>query len=384
VFKKLYPSHEFREDLGQKMETFDNDLEAANARMKRERYGVTIRRRGGTLYLRATLPPRPDSDKPKAHQQDIALGIYANPPGLKRAIADARKLSSDIALKRFEWSDWGVLPNLDRRTVGEWIKAYEAHYFTENERNGSSETTWHKDYRLPILKLPQDEPLTPDMLLAGINAKAPDSRSRKRFYDAYRRLAAFAGLDVDFGKLRGKYSASSVNHRDLPSDEDIALWRDRIPDQAWRWVFGVVAAYGLRSHEAFHIDLETIQKSPLIWVEKSKTVPHYAMPVPKRCWEEWRLFEVDMPFLPGDATNALLSNRVSQYFGRDLERAIGERMPFGMQTLRHCWSIRASEYGIEPEFAAKLQAHSERIHADTYQRHTDEKLFRRLLKKLSE
>jgi len=366
------------------MSSFENDLKAANERMKRERYGVTIRRRGDRLYLRATLPPRPDSNKTEAHQQDIALTVYANPAGLKRAIVDARKLSADIATwERFDWADWGVFPKLDTRTVGEWLKDYEAQYFSENERNGGSETTWKKDYKQPILNLPQDEPLSAEMLLVGIYDKEANSRSRKRFYDAYRRLAKFAGLDVEFGKnLRGNYSASSVDHRDLPSDELIEQWHDRIPSHEWRWVFGVIAACGLRNHEVFHVDLEAIQETPLIWVKESKTVPHYALSCPKRWWREWMLHNAIMPDTPNKSTNEFYSNKVSQYFGRDLARAVGERMPFGMQDLRHRWSIRASEAGIEPEFAARLQGHSNEVHTETYQRHTDEQVFLRILKKL--
>jgi hypothetical protein len=362
---------------------FDVDaaIKAANAVMKRDCYGVTIRRRGDRLYLRSTLPPKPDSKRQDAHQQEISLKVYANAAGLRFAKNESKRLSADLGGKMFDWKNWGWVAKLESRTVGDWLQAYEAWYFSENERNGKSETTWHTDYSLPILRLPQDEPLTESMMLREIKAKGKDTRSRKRFVDCYRRFARFAGLEVDFDRLKGKYKQSSVNHRDLPTDEQIRAWRDRIPDPAWQWYFGVIAAYGIRNHEPFHIDLDRIRKSPLIWVRDSKSGSHYALAIPPRWWEEWRLYE---PILPDISftRNSQYSTRTSQYFGRDLKTAIGERLPFGMQDLRHRWSIRASEMDVAPEFAAKLQAHSQKMHTDVYQRHTDEQTFLKVLKKL--
>jgi hypothetical protein len=37
----------------------------------------------------------------------------------------------------------------------------------------------------------------------------------------------------------------------LPSDEVIVEWYDRIPNPTWRYVYGIMATYGLRNHEVF-------------------------------------------------------------------------------------------------------------------------------------
>lgn len=360
------------------MANFDDDLKAANDRMKRAQYGVIIRKRGTRLCLRATLPPKPDSDKVKDHQQDHPLGVYANPAGLKYAKDEAKRMSADLGHRCFNWLNWGFVPKIQTLMVGEWLEAYEQQYFQENERNGKSETTWHKDYRLPTLNLPQDAPLTEEMMLEVIKTKKPDSRSRKRFYDAYLRLAKFAGLSVDFGKLRGDYSASSVDHRNLPSDDLIREWRDRIPDPAWQWFYGVMAAYGIRSHEIWYIDLATIKKEQLIWVADSKTGAHHGLPFPSHLWEEWRLYEPNVPDIPMK-NNSYLSTRASTYFRSKMKP---ETLPFNLNDLRHRWSIRTAEMGIDSQLTSKLQKHSKRIHDETYQRHMDESSFRDLQRRM--
>lgn len=363
---------------------FEESLELANAQLKRDKTGVSIWNRGGTLSLRATVPPKPDSGKVKSSQQYIALGVYANPAGLRRAIAEAKRLSADLTLTRFDWANWGWTPKVEQRTVSDWVQAFERQYFSERERNGKSETTWSKDYKQPFAKLPQSARLTASLLLEGIKAKEPDSRPRQRFCDAYSALAKFAGIPLDAGKLRGNYSPKKVNPRNLPTDEEIRAWRDRIPRPDWQWVYGCVAAFGLRDHEAFLIDLETIKKSPLIYITDGKTGPHYAISCPVSWWEEWRLFE---PLIPpvtarksedGSYRHEDYTHRCGQYFRRDMP----EKMPFGLQDLRHRWAIRSSEMGIPSEFAARLQGHSHAMHTGTYQRHMDEQVFAAILKTL--
>jgi hypothetical protein len=360
------------------MADFDADLKAANDDLKRIRAGVAIRRKGGRLYLRATLPPKPDSDRPTPHQQDCSLGVYANPAGLKFAKDEAKRMSSDLGHKRFEWVNWGYTPKIESRTVAEWSAAFEADYFDRNERNQASETTWHKDYHLPIQQLPQDGVLTEKMMLDVILSKDADSRSRKRFCDTYGRLAVYAGLEIDFKRYRGKYSASTVDHRALPDDDLIREWFYQIKDERWRWVFGVLASYGVRNHEPFHIDLETIAHEPLIWVEKSKTIPHFGLPFPLEWWEEFKLYEPKIPSLTPSVmgSNAKLSTKVSGYF---LSKMKPLTLPFTLLDLRHRWSIRTAEMGIDSQLTSKLQAHSQRIHDETYQRNTDERTYRDLM-----
>ena len=59
------------------------------------------------------------------------------------------------------------------------------------------------------------------------------------------------------------YSAVSVAERSLASDEAIVAWIDNLGDRPqWQWVFGMLATYGLRPHEAFHLEGTTRRGCP--------------------------------------------------------------------------------------------------------------------------
>jgi hypothetical protein len=80
--------------------------------------------------------------------------------------------------------------------------------------------------------LPADEPLTVELMTAAIAATTPDTRTRKRFCTALGLLAEFAGLAANFKPLRGRYSATTPEVREVPADALIAEWFSRIPHAA--------------------------------------------------------------------------------------------------------------------------------------------------------
>ena len=96
----------FREDLGKLrgrclgMTRGKLTVTAINERLKAAKVGVTVRQKGSSVYLRATLPPKAGETTWK--QRDVSLRIYANPAGLERAEAEARKLGALLACKEFD------------------------------------------------------------------------------------------------------------------------------------------------------------------------------------------------------------------------------------------------------------------------------------------
>ena len=136
-----------------------------------------------------TLPPKPRIGKSKTYQQRIALGIYANHDGVKRAKAEAQRLASDLALGRFDWSYWATLESL-RQTCADWIAAFEKEYFTQRARTGKTQTTWDGDYAIPFRRLPAEEDLTAELLVEITTLSTqPDTRARQRAVIAYEALA---------------------------------------------------------------------------------------------------------------------------------------------------------------------------------------------------
>jgi hypothetical protein len=64
-------------------------------------------------------------------------------------------------------------------------------------------------------------------------------------------LSQFAKLDYDPSLLAEKYSPKRVSPRDLPDDRTVAEIGLSIKNSAWRWIYGMMATYGLRNHEVF-------------------------------------------------------------------------------------------------------------------------------------
>ncbi|MEP0980540.1 hypothetical protein [Leptolyngbya sp. FACHB-17] len=96
------------------------DLKQLNNRLKSAKIGVTVRCRGDRLSLRATLPPKPGGTDWK--QQDIALGIYASPAGLKYGLRnhelfyiDLEKLKESPVLSIVDHEDGSSAKTGERR-----------------------------------------------------------------------------------------------------------------------------------------------------------------------------------------------------------------------------------------------------------------------------
>lgn len=194
----------------------DADIAKTNAELRAARCRLSIERRHDRLVLRGTFPPKPNSDRPKPYTQRLSLGmVYATPAGLRVARKQALLVSEQLIEGRFAWSEWLESP-LDTRTVAQWVKHFQTEYFERRGRNPKVETTWDKDYSIPFGRLPQDQALTPEVLIGGVALTSPNTRARQRYCTAYAALAKFAGLEVELSGLRGTYSPKAVNPRTLP------------------------------------------------------------------------------------------------------------------------------------------------------------------------
>ena len=335
------------------------ELKKINRRLKLAKVGVTIKQVGDRLYLRATLPPKPGETKPK--QRDLTLGIYANPAGLKRAEAEARKLGGQLACKEFSWEDWLKPEQKPIQLLGVLIERFEKDYFSRRARTAKSETTWRTEYRTVFSQLPSDQPASAEILQDVILAKSePDTRTRKRYCMVLGQFAKFAGIKLDVSRLAGSYSPSSVSPRDLMSDAEIVQWRQRIPNPAWKYVFGLMATYGLRNHEVFHIDFESLQQEPgILVVREGKTGSREVYPFYPEWWQQWQLWKVYLPKVSG-RDNSALGMRVTQALKR-----YGFLKPYN---LRHAWAIRTLEFGLPIELAAAQMGHSLSVHSRIYHR----------------
>jgi integrase len=327
----------------------------ANGRLKAAKVGVQIQQKGDRLYLRATLPPKPGSSKTVPHQQRLATGQPANPRGVSEAEKEARKVGALLQCREFDWDPYLKSPD-SKQTIAHWIERYERNYFARRKRSPKSETTWRGDYLKVFGELPADKPLTADLLIKAVEAKKPDTRTRKRFVDVLSRLAKFAGVDCDLLPYKGNYSPSRPNPRTLPDDQTIALWRDKIPNPEWKRAYGLLAVYGLRPHELFSLRLDNY---PEIEVgDETKTDSRLIYPLYPEWASAWDL-QGNLPSVTG-ADSSALGNRVTHAFKR-------YKIPFKPYDLRHAWAVRAIHCGLPDSLAADFMGHSLQVHNIIYQ-----------------
>ena len=343
------------------------DFESQLARSNRQLERVRIRIKRKRLYLRATLPPKPgDGERPK--QYDLPSGCAATPAGLKIAKAKAQEIESQLVRETFSWQPWLKGKDKPPETVTEWLARLEEKHWELTPRNPTKENSWRKDYRLLLLRLPQKEPLTAEILKETILKETkPASRNRKAFCLAYRRLAEFAGIEgIDFRGLAAGYQAKAVSSADLPTDEEIKKVREELQNPAWRWVFSVMAVYGLRPHEAFHLDTSRLQEPPgvLRVLPTTKTGERLVWPCPSSWWQEFQVWEGSPPEIKTKNNNEI-GIRVGQQFKR-----LG--VPFVPYALRHAYAIRTAVLGVEVAIAAKWMGHSVTVHTKTYHQAIDE------------
>ncbi len=299
----------------------DSDwLNEINSELKSQLCGVVVYIRGERLYLRGTFPPKPNSSKTKPHQQDLALKIYANPAGLKRAAAEALRVGGLLACKQFNWDEWlEPKPTADSIPIKDWLDRFEQDYFQKRARTPKTQTSFRDYLKAWELFCDKRSPLTKDSILAAVYSSEPDSRSRKRACIAIGALAKFAGMEIDLKPYQGKYSPyTALESKDLPSDELIIQWQALIPNPAWQWAYGIMATYGIRNHELFYLDTSLLAEPPGILIVRPGGKPNKfrkIWPCKSDWWEKWQLWDVHLPECSGKS-NTDLGPRVTRAFRR--------------------------------------------------------------------
>jgi integrase len=331
--------------------------------------GVTIRLRNNRLYLRATLPPKPGSTKTVQHQQDISLGIHANVQGVSLAEKQARLVGALLDCRQFTWEPY--LKELERipeqKTIGDWVREFELDYFKRRARTPASESTYGGYSRI-FKRLPQDHPLSVELLQKVIEETPPNSRTRRKVCTALGMLARFAGLSFDTRSLVGSYTSASVKPRHIPTDAEIVHYFHQFHNPSWQWAYGVLATYGLRPHELFHLDLESYRGDEL-QVLGGKTGARLIFPFPRIWVDVFRLHDVKLPVVSA-RNNTEYGARVQDYFHK------WTPLPFPAYCLRHAYAVRLIGFNVPIALAAKMLGHSVSIHTQTYHRWLDQNTLR--------
>ncbi|MGB3137902.1 MAG: site-specific integrase [Nodosilinea sp.] len=358
----------------------DRAIAALNTRLKAARLGLQVERRGDRLSLRGTLPPRPDSAKPRPHQQRIPLKLPATTAGLKQIEREAKVIAAQLIERRFSWADY--LPQAaapESVPLAEWVIEFKVDIVARcgpgAAAAASRKTTWEKAYAPYLKKLLAQAEQRPGqsleaVIIATLEALPPHSRSRQVACTALKAFADFQGVVLSEGidKLGGQYGSSKAQRRLLPSDEVIVEWCDRIPNPAWRYVYGVMATYGLRNHEVFFCDYQELRRGDaegrITVLETTKTGLHDVWPFYPEWVDRFELRQGQLPPINTDLSTTTLQ-RVGQQVAIQFKRY---GVPFSPYDLRHAWAVRTIHFGLPDTVAARMMGHSVAIHNRTYHR----------------
>ncbi|WP_242041206.1 site-specific integrase [Leptolyngbya sp. FACHB-261] len=358
---------------------FEAKLLKLNQRLKAARLGFVVEQRGNSLVLRGTLPPRPGTGRLRPYQQRLSLSLAANADGLKQAEQAAKVIAAQLIQKTFDWQDylkWGSARNLafSELTVPQQVEAFERWFFNQRGEQAASRSTWataYAPYLRQVLEVAQahaDFSIS-EVIYSALLKTPPDSRSRQVCSTALRSFCQFLKLEVPFEVGESGLGYQHPSPRNLPDDQLIIEWFERIPNPQWRFVYGLMAAYGLRNHEVFFCDFAELRNAavanPTVQVlTTTKTGEHEVWPFYPEWVEQFQLRSGCLPPVKTDLTRTTL-----QQVGATVTRQFRRYdLPFSPYDLRHAWAVRTIHFGLSDTVAARMMGHSVAIHTRTYHR----------------
>ncbi len=149
--------------------------------------------------------------------------------------------------------------------------------------------------------------------------------------------------------------------KELPTDEEIASWWAKICHPEWKYIFGLMATYGLRNHEALKADVSALSVGGVVIriPQDTKTGVREVYPY----YPEWvDAFNLRIDLRP--TYNPKLANRV---LGAKVGKAFAHiGLPFQVGLLRHAYGVRMIYFGVEVGIAADYMGHGIEVHVKDY------------------
>ncbi|NDC34109.1 MAG: site-specific integrase [Synechococcaceae bacterium WB9_2_112] len=348
--------------------------------------GIRLRleHRGQRIGLRGPLPCRQNPAQRRV--QRLSLGATADASGLQQAQRQLLEVHHQLEQGRFDWSQWGTprsahpLQPTCHNGVEQAVKDFETAFFNDPRRRrnpAGSRTTWTSAY-LPYLRRlvrraeTQNAALDSELLVSVLESYELASRSRQQCTTALAALARHCRLTLppDWGERGAGYGLHRAQFRQLPSDSEILQLLELIPNPRWRLVYGLLATYGLRNHEAFFCDLSSLAPGSdreIRVLPTSKTGEHQVWPFQPDWVEHFGLsaLAAGPRALPNVSTD-LRRTTLQQVGRRVAEQFRRYGLPITPYDLRHAWAVRTIHIGLPDTVAARMMGHSVAIHTRTY------------------
>ena len=363
-------------DENQKLIDINKDLASKGINLR-------IEKRGKNLNIRGSLP---DKNSPGLSKfQRISLKLQNNIQGLEESKKAIELIDFQLKKGQFCWSHWikekaiSSVKN-NKINLGYEIESFKKYFFSDTSKSKSPASmisTWqsaYKPYMNRLLEISDKHSLElgESLLLKILLSYKENSRSRQQCGIALGALARYLNLVLpeNWKQLQSGYGIHESNFRKLPTDKEIINGFKLIPNQKWRFVFGLMATYGLRNHEVFFCDLACLKKDGdkiLRVFPRTKTGEHQVWPF----HPEWvSLFDLDKEsdtsdLLPSIKTD--LKDTTLQHIGRRVSEQFRRyKIPFTPYDLRHAWAVRTILIGLPNTVSAKMMGHSVSIHTKTY------------------
>ena len=352
--------------------------------------GIRLRleRRGARLGIRGPLPCRQGSGTLKV--QRLSLGLNASPASLTQAQAQILLVQQQVQQGTFSWGQWqadpprltqpesGAAPATE--SMATTLASFEAAFFGDPRRRrnpAGSRTTWSSAYRPYLRRLAQlgaerGLALGPALLEEVLESYALASRSRQQCSTALAALARHCQLELpgDWSERGAGYGLHRAQFRQLPSDGQILALQELIPNPRWRLIYGLMATYGLRNHEAFFCDLSALARGGdrvIRVLPTSKTGEHQVWPFQPDWVDHFGLEALAAGRQAMPEVNTDLRRTTLQQVGRRVaEQFRRYNLPITPYDLRHAWAVRTIHIGLPDTVAARMMGHSVAIHTRTY------------------
>ena len=349
-------------DENQKLLDINQDLESKGINLR-------IEKRGKVLNIRGSLPDKKSPNLSKV--QRISLKLPYDIKGLIEAKKAIELIDFQIKKSQFCWSHWIKEKTIssiksNKLDIKNEIESFKKQFFSDTSKSKSPAgmiSTWQSAYKPYLKRLirvsnKSSLKLGENLLLEILLSYKENSRSRQQCGIALSALARHINLELpeNWKQLQNGYGIHESNFRKLPTDEEIINSFQLIPNPKWRFVFGLMATYGLRNHEVFFSDLSCLKNNGdkiLRVFPNTKTGEHQVWPF----HPEWvDLFELDkitntedlLPTIKTDLKNTTLQHigrRVSEQFKR-------YKISFTPYDLRHAWAVRTILIGLPKTVAS--------------------------------
>ena len=266
----------------------------------------------------------------------------------------------------------GFIMPKNRLIVSSLVREFREDYFNVRGETPSKLCTYETSYQQVFKNLPPKRVVTESMLRELILSKPADSKQRRKYTLACSMLADFAGIEHNLRRLSGNYSTKMVSPRDIPDDATIAYYYSTIPNPHWKYVYGLMATYGMRNCEVFLMNLKHFPEIEIASCKRGEA--RFVSPLYPEWVEQFDLKNGTLPKCSGK-NNGELGNRVTHAF-------IRYKIPFSPYNLRHAWARRSLEFGMDRKTASVMMGHDEMIHSQSYQRWLNGDVYRNAYQKV--